>query len=71
MPRQARRAATRFDPPEGQARARPPALLGAMAGLLLLGVLFIGVYPGPVFEAADGAASALFEASAAAFARLP
>lgn len=60
-----------FDPPEGHVRARPPALLGAMAGLLLLAVLFIGVYPGPVFEAADGAAAALFEASAASFARLP
>lgn len=60
-----------FDPPIGQTRVRPPALLGAMAGLLLLAVLFIGVYPRPVFEATDGAASALFEASAAAFARLP
>ncbi len=58
-----------FDPPEGQARFRPAPLLGAMAALLLLGVLFIGVYPQPLFEAADRAASALIEVSA--FARLP
>ena len=42
-----------------------------MAGLLLLGVLFIGVYPQPVFEATDRAASALIEVSASGLLRLP
>ncbi|MYK25607.1 MAG: NADH-quinone oxidoreductase subunit N, partial [Dehalococcoidia bacterium] len=60
-----------FDPPEGQTRFRPAPLLGALAGLLLLGVLFIGVYPQPAFEATDRAASALFEVSASGLIRLP
>ncbi|MCY3602233.1 MAG: NADH-quinone oxidoreductase subunit N, partial [Chloroflexi bacterium] len=60
-----------FDPPEGQTRFRPSPLLGALAGLLLLGVLFIGVYPQPAFEATDRAASALFEVSASGLIRLP
>ncbi len=41
-------------------------LLGTVAGLLLIGVLFIGIFPGPAFEAVDGAAEALFEVSAIA-----
>ena len=60
-----------FDPPEGQTRFRPAPLLGALAGLLLLGTIFIGVYPQPVFEATDAAASALLEVSAAGLVNLP
>ena len=60
-----------FDPPEGQTRFRPTPLLGALAGLLLLGVVFVGVYPQPLFEATDQAASALFEVSAAVLAYAP
>ena len=39
-------------------------LLGTVAGVLLIGVLFIGIFPGPAFEVADDAAEALFEVSA-------
>ncbi len=60
-----------FDPPEGQTRTRAPILLGGLAALLLLGVVFIGVYPQPVFEATDRAAAALFEVSASGLVRLP
>ena len=59
-----------FDPPEGQTRFRPTPLLGALAGLLLLGVVFVGVYPQPVFEATEQAAAALFEVSASGLVQL-
>ena len=60
-----------FDPREGLARFRPTPVLGAVAGLLLLGVLFIGIYPQPTFDAADEAVAALFEVSATGLVRGP
>jgi hypothetical protein len=53
-----------FDPPAGSSRFRPNPVLGALGGALLLGVLFIGIFPGPVFHAADDAAEPLFERGA-------
>ncbi len=60
-----------FEPLAGLTRFRPSPLLGGLAGILLLGLVFIGVYPQPAFEAADGAVSALFEVSATGLVRTP
>jgi NADH-quinone oxidoreductase subunit N len=48
--------------PDSKLKLNP--LLGTVAGLLFIGVLFIGIFPGPAFDAADGAAEALFEVNA-------
>jgi len=55
-----------FDPPEGAARFRVQPALWAAAAALMLGVIFVGAYPQPLFDAADSAASALFEHAPAA-----
>ncbi|MCY4640806.1 MAG: NADH-quinone oxidoreductase subunit N [Chloroflexi bacterium] len=48
-------------PPDGDAaRWRPSFTALATTGGLLLGVVFIGLYAGPLFRLADGAATALF-----------
>lgn len=52
-----------FEPHE-RTRLRLDPVLGALGGALLLGVLFIGIYPRFAFDAADEAARALFEVSA-------
>jgi hypothetical protein len=44
-----------FDPPEGLKRFRPNPLLTVLSGVTMLGVVFVGVYPAPLFEAADRA----------------
>jgi hypothetical protein len=47
-------------------------LLQALGVTLILGVLFIGMYPGPAFEVSEEAAKPLFErSSAAGIARAP
>ncbi|HUE92416.1 proton-conducting transporter membrane subunit, partial [Pseudomonas sp.] len=53
-----------FEPAEGVTRFRVPPLLWGVTAALMLGVVFIGVYPRPVFEAADEAVRPLFEVGA-------
>lgn len=50
-----------FDPPEGATRFRVPAALWVAAAALMLGTVFIGSYPQPLFRATDGATAALFD----------
>ena len=50
-----------FDPAAGMTRFKVNPLLGGMGVVLMLGVVFIGVYPGPAFKAAESAAKPLFE----------
>jgi proton-translocating NADH-quinone oxidoreductase chain N len=50
-----------FDAPAGFGKVRVSPILLGLAGLLVLGVLAIGIYPGPFFEAVDYAAGPLFE----------
>jgi NADH-quinone oxidoreductase subunit N len=45
---------------EGLTRFRVSPLLGGLGGLLMLGVIAIGVYPGPLFELVEHAANPLF-----------
>lgn len=56
---------------EGLSRFRVNPVLWATSAALLVGVLFVGIYPQPIFEAADEAASALFQEAPAGQARLP
>ena len=49
-----------FDPVAGMARFRISPALWVMSAGLMLGVLFIGIYPGPAFKAAEDAAAPLF-----------
>lgn len=53
-----------FDPEDGMKRFRINPLLQAMGVALLLGVVFIGVWPRPLFEAADHATAPLFQVGA-------
>ncbi len=53
-----------FDPPEGLTRFRVNPVLGALGGALMLGVLAIGIYPGPFFEAVEHATEPLYQAGA-------
>lgn len=53
-----------FDPAPGMTRFRVNPLLWGLSGALMLGVLFIGVYPGPVFKAAEKASNPLFQLGA-------
>ena len=53
-----------FDPEDGIKRFRINPLLQAMGVALLLGVVFIGVWPRPLFEAADHATAPLFQVGA-------
>ena len=49
-----------FSPPEGMKRFRPNPLLAALSFVTMLGVIFVGVYPEPLFKAADHATETLF-----------
>jgi NADH-quinone oxidoreductase subunit N len=51
-----------FDPEAGMARFRINPVLWVTGAALMLGVIFIGVWPTPVFKAADHATQPLFEA---------
>lgn len=53
-----------FDPAENIKRFRVSPVLWGLAGVLLLGVLFIGIYPGPVLEGAAHASAPLFQQGA-------
>jgi NADH-quinone oxidoreductase subunit N len=50
-----------FDPAPGMVRFRVNPVLWGLGGALMLGVLFIGIYPGPLFHASAKAARPLFE----------
>ncbi len=50
-----------FDPVGGITRFRVPPVLWAVTAALMLGVVFVGVYPSPVFQAADEAVKPLFQ----------
>lgn len=49
-----------FEPAEGVARFRPNPVLWVLGAGLMAGVVFIGVYPGPVFKGAERATEPLF-----------
>jgi len=49
-----------FDPVDGLKRFKINPILWGLSGALALGILFIGIYPGPVFKAANQAATPLF-----------
>lgn len=51
-----------FDPVGEAARFRVQPVLWGLSAVLLLGILFIGIYPGPAFEASEQAARPLFQA---------
>lgn len=53
-----------FGPEGGLTRFRVSPVLGAVAGALLLGVLFIGIFPAPAFRGAERAVNPLFDLSA-------
>ncbi|MEO8541824.1 MAG: NADH-quinone oxidoreductase subunit N [bacterium] len=50
-----------FDPVGDTARWKMNPVLGALAIVLVLGVLFIGMYPGPAFSLSEDAAKPLFD----------
>ena len=52
-----------FDPVGDVARWKVSPVLWCLAAVLMVGVLFIGVYPGPVFELTERAAQPLFDAA--------
>ncbi len=61
-----------FDPVGDSTRWKMNPVLGGLAVVLVLGVLFIGMYPGPAFSWSEDAAKPLFEAgSASGLARVP
>lgn len=53
-----------FDPPHGLSRFKVNPLLWTVGSALMVGVLFIGIYPGPLFHGAAKAARPLFEQGA-------
>jgi len=53
-----------YDAEEGLTRFRVPRLLWGLAAVLMLGVVFVGIYPQPVFDAADEAVVPLFQLGA-------
>jgi NADH-quinone oxidoreductase subunit N len=53
-----------FDPPPGLSRFKVNPLLWTVGSALMVGVLFIGIYPGPLFHGAAKAARPLFEQGA-------
>ncbi|MGI8925502.1 MAG: NADH-quinone oxidoreductase subunit N [Tepidiformaceae bacterium] len=49
-----------FEPEAGMTRFRVNPVLATVGGALMLGVLAIGIYPGPLFEGAERATDPLF-----------
>ena len=61
-----------FDPVAGMTRFKISPVMWVLSAGLMLGVLFIGIYPGPAFKAAENAAKPLFQqAEPAGAARAP
>jgi len=55
-----------FDPEGDIRRFRVPPMLWGVATVLLIGILFVGIWPAPVFEVADAAVEPLFQAAVGA-----
>jgi len=53
-----------FGPDEGQARWKVSPVMWTLGAALMVGVVFIGSYPQPLFKAADKAAQPLFQRGA-------
>jgi NADH-quinone oxidoreductase subunit N len=53
-----------FDPIRGMKRFRVNPLMWGLGAALMIGVFFIGIYPGPVFKGATKAATPLFQIGA-------
>jgi NADH-quinone oxidoreductase subunit N len=53
-----------FDPEDGVERFRVHPVLQATGAVLVAAVLFIGIYPGPAFEAAERATETLYQQGA-------
>lgn len=51
-----------FDPEGGLKRFKVPPMLWGLATVLLVGILFVGIWPAPIFEIADSAVEPLFQA---------
>jgi len=49
-----------FDPEVGQRRIKLTPVLAGLGGALMLGIIFIGVYPQPLYELADNSTVDLF-----------
>ena len=61
-----------FDPEGDKTRWKVSPVLGALGVVLVVGVVFIGMYPGPAFTVSEEAAKPLFEnAAAEGIARVP
>ncbi|MEX1104212.1 MAG: proton-conducting transporter membrane subunit, partial [Dehalococcoidia bacterium] len=50
-----------FGPEDGLTRFKVSPVLGVVGAVLMLGVIAIGTYPAPLFEAAENAATPLFD----------
>jgi len=50
-----------FHPEDGLARFRVAPVLWVTGAALMLGVVFIGIYPSPAFQAAESATERLYE----------
>jgi hypothetical protein len=53
-----------FDPAPGLKRFRVNPLMWGLGAALMVGVFFIGIYPGPVFKGASKASAPLFQIGA-------
>lgn len=60
-----------FEPREGLARFRVAPVLWVTGAALMLGVMFIGVYPSPAFQAAEQATERLYEGVSTSSVRAP
>jgi NADH-quinone oxidoreductase subunit N len=60
-----------FDPEGDTTRWKVSPVLGALGVVLVVGVLFIGMYPGPAFELSEEAAKPLFDSAVTELARAP
>jgi hypothetical protein len=49
-----------ISPSEDTVRLAVPPLLAGLAIVLVIGIFYVGLYPGHIFEAAEEATSALF-----------